>query len=407
MPGAGDTAELRVIVEGVARARDAESAGGGASPPALAGGAGAAPPAKPPVIRPPAAGAAGFSGGIPAGTGPFAPVLSGGPPRVPIPAPPPVKPPPVPPPPPGLPPPPGPMPGVHPPAHFPRGGPGSPPPPAAPALPMNFNRPAPPEDPRLEALVQRQLARIRADSLEKLTTAATKAAEAVKNFAVAMMDPQTDPARPFRAAGKNMEEFGTAAIEAGTGLVLLGQPIGIAVAGFGLFNKMLGIATGALGELMDAAHGMAERFGEFDPGLARELALADVRQVFGDIRRAREAGPELSRFTLARSQLQQTIEDQKVRFMNKALPLLTTAVGALDKLVTFGSAGLEAFFNNTGLGQQIAAHAAGVLAATQALLGIAVQNQADDFQTPTDLILGQQFPQNPFFTQPPGPAARP
>ncbi len=71
------------------------------------------------------------------------------------------------------------------------------------------------------------------------------------------------------------------------------------------------------------------------------MARADVAQILGDFRRAQVLAPQLSGFVDARSQLQQKIEDAKMRFMIAMLPLVTRGIDLLSSGMDLVNGGLD------------------------------------------------------------------
>jgi hypothetical protein len=109
----------------------------------------------------------------------------------------------------------------------------------------------------------------------------------------------------------------------------------------GIFGGVLGEATNSLATFMHTMDGMVSRFADFSPGLAMAQVNADMRQMFGDFRRAQEAGPALASFLKARGDMQEKFEDMKVRLLNRAMPLIITGMKAVENLMPVAEAMLN------------------------------------------------------------------
>lgn len=105
----------------------------------------------------------------------------------------------------------------------------------------------------------------------------------------------------------------------------------------GEFNPVLGKATAAvafftetLASVMRNLDDMVKRFAMFSPALAQAEARADVVQTFNDMRRAQEVTPALISYLQARTQLQQSVEDAKARFINQVTPLIVRGMEVIE-----------------------------------------------------------------------------
>jgi hypothetical protein len=67
--------------------------------------------------------------------------------------------------------------------------------------------------------------------------------------------------------------------------------------------------------------------------VAQATAMAELRQVLGDIRRGGEVGPALANYVNARADLQQKYEDVKVRILEQLLPAVTGGMKVVERLL--------------------------------------------------------------------------
>lgn len=134
--------------------------------------------------------------------------------------------------------------------------------------------------------------------------------------AIASANP--DPAVPIA-------KFGDTISKVGEKIPILGDAAVVA-----------GESLKALSEVMQELNRTADRYGEFNPQIAQAQAIAEVRQVMGDLRRAQQIGPEMAKFVMAQSDLQQKFEDIKIRLLNKIIPIVTRILEILEVVVTIG-----------------------------------------------------------------------
>ena len=103
--------------------------------------------------------------------------------------------------------------------------------------------------------------------------------------------------------------------------------------GIGLAFTIVGEAGKILGGLMQEFSRTAERFAEYNPQIQQSLALAEIRRVMGDMRRAQESGSELARFVEEQSRVQQQFEEIKMRIWMKLLPIVTAILEVLGEFL--------------------------------------------------------------------------
>ncbi len=122
----------------------------------------------------------------------------------------------------------------------------------------------------------------------------------------------------------------------GDGLSSLGAKIGTAVPVVGAFVEGLGLATKGVGTLMAAINQSVDTYGEYSPQIAQAQAQAEIIQTLGDMRRAKEVGPELARFVLAQSEMQQKFEEVKIKLLIGLVPLVTNILEAINMALSSG-----------------------------------------------------------------------
>ena len=127
----------------------------------------------------------------------------------------------------------------------------------------------------------------------------------------------------------------------------MGAAAAVAVVGAVVAAVVIGFKS-----LISEADKMTERYGEYNPEIAQAQAMAEVRKITNDMRRAQEAGGELAAYIEAQSEMQNRWEDVKVALMSKILPTIT-----------------------------------GILEIMSVLLGIAAQRDTEELMDPTSVIM--------------------
>lgn len=105
-----------------------------------------------------------------------------------------------------------------------------------------------------------------------------------------------------------------------------------------IFISQIGAMGQALGAVMSEISGMADRYSAYNPNIAMAQAVADMRQTIGDFRRAQEAGPDLVNYIERSSQMQQRIEDMKIRALHRLLPVVEKGMDEFEKLLPIAEA---------------------------------------------------------------------
>lgn len=164
------------------------------------------------------------------------------------------------------------------------------------------------------------------------------ATRSVGLFAQALTDPDANPAKLFDRAGDTITAGGEKFSNA---IAFAASPVTSAL-GIDLVPQVK-IATAVVSEtakqfsvLMDSIKATSERYGQYSPDIAIAEAMVEVRHTMGDLRRAQEIGPQLHQYLRAQGELQQRIEDIKVRFMAKIVPLVTQIVNIVEKVMPVG-----------------------------------------------------------------------
>lgn len=140
----------------------------------------------------------------------------------------------------------------------------------------------------------------------------------IGDFITKRASANTDPSVPLAA-------LGDAASSAGE---YLGS--------FGYLVIGAGESLKAFSTVMQALDATSKRYGEYSPEIAQAQAVAEVQQTMGDLRRAQEVGPELAKYLIAQSDLQQHFEDSKAKFIAKITPIITRILEVVDMAVTSG-----------------------------------------------------------------------
>ncbi len=130
----------------------------------------------------------------------------------------------------------------------------------------------------------------------------------VKSEAVALVGASTD-------SGASLERLG--------GIV---SAVGEKVPVLGIAAVAAGEALAGFGAVMQALDKTVERYGEYSPEIAQAQALAEVNMVMGDLRRSAEVGEKMAAYVMAKSELEQKIEDFKADVMTVLIPIITDAV---------------------------------------------------------------------------------
>lgn len=131
----------------------------------------------------------------------------------------------------------------------------------------------------------------------------------------------------------------------------MGAAAAVAVVGAVVAAVVIGFKS-----LINEANKMAERYGEYNPEIAQAQAMAEIRKITGDMRRAQESGGELAEFIKAQSEMQDRWEDVKTQVMRKIIPVIT-----------------------------------GILEVLSALFGIAAGRDVKEIQDPTHLLLNTDW----------------
>lgn len=154
-------------------------------------------------------------------------------------------------------------------------------------------------------------------AIETFGSAVQNTVRIVGDFATAIASPDANPATTIKKVGGAIEGFGEK-------IPVVGKFIGA-----------LGTATSALGSFMTALDGLIERYSQFSPQIAQAQAMNEIRQTFGDIRRAQQLGPQLTRFLNIQGEMQQKFEDIKVKLLLKLMPIANRLMEVAIKVADF------------------------------------------------------------------------
>ncbi len=177
--------------------------------------------------------------------------------------------------------------------------------------------------------------------------------------------------------GAQLSKLGEGAASAAEKIPILGSYFAIA----GDFVKDFGV-------IMQNLNQTAERYGEYSPQIAGAQAQAEITQTLGDMRRAQTIAPELTKFLQAQSDIQQKIEDTKIRLLMKLMPAITHMVEILEAIMPVAESTAEAVI--------IALAPLGVISSVaRSMLNIQEDANKPLPHDPTDLLLNDRR-----FTQP-------
>lgn len=99
---------------------------------------------------------------------------------------------------------------------------------------------------------------------------------------------------------------------------------------FGLGGKAVAEFHRQLAGFGDALDQTAKRLAPFSAPLAQAQGIAEMRQVMGELRRARMLGDELSKWVEARSKLEQATQDAMAKLLK---PLIPAATRIMERVV--------------------------------------------------------------------------
>ena len=128
--------------------------------------------------------------------------------------------------------------------------------------------------------------------------------------------PDDDPSKAIEGLSSAVSSFGEK----------LPGPIGQMAAAVGEAGK---IFSG----LMQAFTKQADKYAEYNPQIAQAQAMAEIRQVMGDMRRAQRSSGEIARFIEEQSKMQQQFEEIKMKIWMKILPIITAILQVLSRLL--------------------------------------------------------------------------
>jgi hypothetical protein len=124
---------------------------------------------------------------------------------------------------------------------------------------------------------------------------------------------------------QSLMALGGAAKSASDAIFILNPPLSI-------LGNVAAATTQSLASLMQALDGVVDRYKGLSGPLATATTQSEITQALGDVRRAQEVGPQLAQYVNARSDLQQNVEDTKIKLLEHMVPLVTKLVENIDKL---------------------------------------------------------------------------
>ncbi len=179
----------------------------------------------------------------------------------------------------------------------------------------------------------------------------SRAATAVGNFVTSLVSPSNDPAVFVNAFGSAVQETGS--------LLAMANPV------VGAFTVGIGAAVGVVGDLMQAFDGMVDRYAKYNPEIAVAKAEADVAQIMNDMRRAQQAGPSLIQYIQQRQDMQQKVEDMKIRIMQTVMPAVLHIMELIEKLMPLAETLVEIVTPIVDILVRIIELVAGIFASTK------------------------------------------
>jgi len=156
------------------------------------------------------------------------------------------------------------------------------------------------------------------------------AMHAAGDFATMMLSASEAPEEFARNFGSTMENAGDSLANTFGDLTFAISP---ALFMFGELVRVGGATIAIMSQMMDQFTAMADRYGQYNAGIAQAQAQAEMRQVMGDIRRAGESQDTLVQYIKTRSDLQQKVEDLKVKFMEAVEPIVQKLMEAMEGVV--------------------------------------------------------------------------
>lgn len=172
-------------------------------------------------------------------------------------------------------------------------------------------------------------------SATQLATSAANAPQPVSGGAVATASGSIAPAAGGEAAAgaavAGGESAAGAAAAAG-GLATAAGAAAAALAPVAVAAVAVAIGMKAIDSVVSP---LVQKYGEYNAQIARAQAMAEVRQTYGDIRRANENAPELAQYVELQSRMEQSFEDVKVALISRLLPIANSIMEIVTALMPF------------------------------------------------------------------------
>jgi hypothetical protein len=148
----------------------------------------------------------------------------------------------------------------------------------------------------------------------------------------------------------------------------------------GGLNPIVGATVQAFGALIQEIDKTVEKYGEYSPQIAQAQAIAEVRQTLGDMRRAQEAGDVLAKYVITKSDMQQKIEEIKMKALMQIVPVVTKILEVIEAIMPSGE-GINTSIS--GLRDPLDMIAQSI----ESILGIERDKKLPDVVDPTDILL--------------------
>lgn len=91
--------------------------------------------------------------------------------------------------------------------------------------------------------------------------------------------------------------------------------------------------TGGFVLLKRSIDSLVDRYAQYSPAIATAQAFAEVRQIFGDMRRANQLGTSFSRYIEVQSRLDQSFQDLKANVIESLTPTLIDLMTGLNVII--------------------------------------------------------------------------
>jgi hypothetical protein len=219
-------------------------------------------------------------------------------------------------------------------------------------------------------------------TMEKMLDVSVQVTQGLASLTTSILRADTSASQIPHLIANMTTGFGDAVTSFGGTLAFISPVVGLAVYAFGTLIRQLGVAGQAFASLIDQVDSFVERYSQYSPGIATTQALAEVQMLVSDFRRAQEATPALMEYIKVRTELQQHVEDMKVRFLVRITPLLIKGMQAVDAILPV----LEKVANGVVTGVEFGAGTVGGLTGILSILEWFRGKKEDEDEVPPDWI---------------------